>query len=169
MGRTWNWGVVNWAIAWTLHMIQMLHTSEMPRTRWRHSRVFLDDNTFYTRINRWLPAAGSYRLSRHFACPKKNISSLTYGSPTTNAYIHIAQILKWAATTPTTVPLVHHDRHYPRVMPVLTSVTKEPRVVPAKKHINKTVLQKHVMAEPRVKHKTTRHHNIPLRHHHPVV
>ena len=36
--------------------------------------------------------------------PKKNIPSLTYGSPTTNAYIHIAQILKRAATPTTPVP-----------------------------------------------------------------
>ena len=82
----------------------------------------------------------------------------------TNAYIHIAQILKRAATTPTTVPLVHHDIHYPRVMPVLPSITKEPKVVSAKKCINKTVLQQNVVAEPRVKHKTTWHHTIPLRH-----
>ena len=56
--------------------------------------------------------------------PKNNIPSLTYGSPTTNAYIHIAQILKRAATPPTPVPSVHHDRHSQRVMPVLPSVTK---------------------------------------------
>ena len=77
--------------------------------------------------------------------------------------------MKRAANPPTPVPSVHHDRHSPIVMPVLPSVTKEPRVVPATKHIHKTVLQKHVTAEPRVKHKTTRHYNIPLRHRHPVV
>ena len=54
-------------------------------------------------------------------------------------------------------------------MPVLTSVKKEPRVVPATKRIKKTVIQKHVAAEPRVKHKTTQHHTIPLQHQHPVV
>ena len=54
-------------------------------------------------------------------------------------------------------------------MPVLLSVTKEPRVVPATKRINKTVLQKHVASEPRLKHKTTRHHTINLQHRHPVV
>ena len=101
--------------------------------------------------------------------PKNNIPSLTYGSPTTNAYIHIAQILKLAATPPTPVPSVHHDIHPPRVTPVFPSVTKERRVVPAKKHIKKTILQKHVASEPRVEHKTTRHHTIPLRHRHPVV
>ena len=54
-------------------------------------------------------------------------------------------------------------------MPVLPSVTKEPRVVPATKRINKTLLQKQLAAEPRVKHKTTHHHNITLQHRHPVV
>ena len=67
--------------------------------------------------------------------PKNNIPSLTYGSPKTNAYIHIAQILKRAATPPTPVSSVHHNTNSPRVMPVLPSVTKEPRVVPATKHI----------------------------------
>ena len=71
--------------------------------------------------------------------PKNNITSLTYGSPRTNEYIHKTQILKRAAIPPTTAPSVHHDRHCPTVMPVLTSVTKEPRVVPATKRINKTV------------------------------
>ena len=42
-------------------------------------------------------------------------------------------------------------------------------MVPATKHIKKTVPQKHVEEEPRLKHKTTRHHTIPLRHRHPVV
>ena len=100
---------------------------------------------------------------------KNNITSLTYGSPTTNAYIHIAQILKLSATPPTPVPSAHHGRHSPRAMPVLPSAKKEPRVVPAKKHINKTVLHKHVAAEPRVKHKTTWHHTMPLQYCHPVV
>ena len=36
--------------------------------------------------------------------PKNNIPSLTYVSPTTNEYIHIAQILKRAAIPPTPVP-----------------------------------------------------------------
>ena len=101
---------------------------------------------------------------------KNNIPSLTYGSPTTNEYIHISQILKQSATPPTSVPSFHHATHSPRMMPVLPSVTKEPRVVPVKKHIqNKTVIQKHVAAEPKVKHKNTRHHTTPLRHCHPVV
>ena len=56
--------------------------------------------------------------------PKNNIPSLTYGSPTTNAYIHIAQILKRAATPPTPVPSAHHKTPPPRVMTVSTSVTK---------------------------------------------
>ena len=72
--------------------------------------------------------------------PKNNAPLLKYGSPTTNAYIHIAQILKQAATPPTPVPSVHHDIHSQRVIPVLPSVTKEPRVVPATKRINKTVI-----------------------------
>ena len=169
MGRTWDWGVVHWSVAWTLQMLQMLHVSDIPRTIYRHSRFFPDDNTFSTCINIWLTAAGSYIFSWNFACPKKQYSFTYIWSPTTNAYIHIAQILKRSANPPTPVPSVHPDRHSSRVMPVLPSVTKEPRVVPATKHINKTVLQKNVAAEPRVKHKTTRHHTIPLRHRHPVV
>ena len=105
-----------------------------------------------------------------FRALKKNIPSLTYGSPTTNAYIHLAQILKRSATPPTPVPTVQHDAHSPRVVPVSPSVTKEPRLVPATKHIHdKTVLHKHVAEEPRVKQKTKRHHYIPLRHIHLVV
>ena len=50
--------------------------------------------------------------------PKNNITSLTYGSPTTNAYIHLFQILKRATTPPTPVPTVQHDANSPRVMPV---------------------------------------------------
>ena len=97
---------------------------------------------------------------------KNNITSLIYGSPTTNANIHIAQILKQSATPPTPVPTVRHESHPPRVMPVSTSVTKEPRLVPETKDIhNKT----DVAAQPRAKHKTTRHHSIPLQHRHPVV
>ena len=42
-------------------------------------------------------------------------------------------------------------------------------MVPATKRINKTLLQKQLAAEPRVKHKTTQHHNITLQHRHPVV
>ena len=55
--------------------------------------------------------------------PKNNIPSLTCGSPTTNAYIHISQIFKRAATPTTPVSSVHHYTHSPRVMPVLLSVT----------------------------------------------
>ena len=73
MGRTWNWGVVHWDVVWTLKMLQMFHASDMPITRCRHSRLFTDNNTFSTRIDRWLPATGSYRFSRHFACPGKTI------------------------------------------------------------------------------------------------
>ena len=55
-------------------------------------------------------------------------------------------------------------------MPVLPSIAKGSRVVPAKKHIqDKTVIKRHVASEPRVKHKTTRHHTTPLWHRHPVV
>ena len=68
--------------------------------------------------------------------PKNNIPSLTYGSPTTNAYIHLAQILKRSATPPTPVPTVQYDTHSPMVVPVSPSVTREPRVVPATKHIH---------------------------------
>ena len=80
------------------------------------------------------------------------------------------KILKRSSTPPTPVLSVHHDRHSTRVGPVLPSVTKEPRVLPSTKHIHdKTVIQKHVAAEPRVKQKAAQHHSIPLRHRHPVV
>ena len=85
---------------------------------------------------------------------KNNIPPLTYGSPTTNAYIHISQILKRSDTSSTNLPSVHNETHSPIVMQVLPRVTKETSLVPATTHINKTVLRKHVAAEPRVKHKT---------------
>ena len=150
-------------------MLQMLHASDIPRTRYRHSRVSPTTTPFLRVLtDEYLRQAATYLVDILLAS-KNNIPSLTYGSPTTNAFIHISQILKLAATPPTPVPSVHQNRHSPRVMPVLPSVTKEPRVVPATSCINKTVLQKNVAAEPRVKHKTTQHHTIPLQHQHPVV
>ena len=113
---------------------------------------------------------GATDLVQILRVPGNNIPSLTYGSTTTNEYIHPAKIFKQAATPPKTVTTIQHDAHSPRVIPVSPSVTKEPRVVPETKHIHdKTVLQKHVAAEPILKHKTTQHHTIPLLHCHPVV
>ena len=146
----------------------------MPVTCWEQEAdtvEFFLKTTPFPRVSTddYLRQAATY-LVDILRAPKNNIPSLTYGSPTANAYIHIAQILKQSTTPPTLVPSVHHDTHSPRVMQVLPIVTKEPRVVPATKHIqDKTVIQKHVAEEPRVKHKTARHHTIPLRHRHPVV
>ena len=86
---------------------------------------FLLTKTPFTRVSTYdyLRQAATY-LVNILRAPKNNIPSLTYGSPTTNEYIHIAQILKQAATPPKPVTKVHNERHYPRVIPVLTSVTK---------------------------------------------
>ena len=81
--------------------------------------------------------------------PKKNIPTLTYGSAISNAYIHLAQILK-RATQPPTTP---QNKPPSSNKAPLRITAKEPRVAPPDIPIEPEVLptnNSHASQEPRV-------------------
>ena len=78
--------------------------------------------------------------------PKQNIPTLTYGSPTTNDYIHLAQILKRATDKPQVIlPQLPAKQiaSEPRVVThmIRQAVTENRKAVPPPRVAKKTIKQ----------------------------
>ena len=103
--------------------------------------------------------------------PRSYIPSITYGSPTTNDYIHLAQILKRVTSQPTSPTTNHPVASSPRVMLLSPIETKIPMVIPTQNisEVNLNVRDK-VAAEPRVQKVAPKYYkSISLRYLHPLI